>query len=158
MQQTDSSAPVPHGPFEYYHRTVEGSQYAIHCRRPRGGGAEQVVIDVNELAAGHSFMEIGDLELDPTHAIAAYTIDTNGGERYELRFRDLGSGTDLADTVPDVYYGLAWADDSRTIFYVRPDAAMRPVHGVAAHARQRSRGRRARLPRRRRALRRLPRT
>jgi oligopeptidase B len=28
--------------------------------------------------------------------------------------------------VPDVYYGLGWADDSRTIFYVRPDAAMRP--------------------------------
>src|SRR5262249_50514760 len=64
VQQTDSSAPVPHGAFEYYHRTVEGSQYAIHCRRPRGGGAEQIVLDVNALAAGQSFLEIGDLELD----------------------------------------------------------------------------------------------
>ena len=25
-----------------------------------------------------------------------------------------------------MYYGLAWADDSRTCFYVRPDDAMRP--------------------------------
>ncbi|HEX4491102.1 MAG TPA: S9 family peptidase [Acidimicrobiia bacterium] len=126
VQQTDSSAPVPHGPFEYYHRTVEGSQYAIHCRRPRGGGDEQVVLDVNALAVGHTFMEVGDLELDPTHAIAAYTVDTNGGERYELRFRAMATGRDLDDVVPDVYYGLAWADDSRTIFYVRPDTAMRP--------------------------------
>ena len=28
------------------------------------------------------------------------------------------------DVVADVYYGLAWADDSQTIFYVRPDTAM----------------------------------
>ncbi|HEY5014528.1 MAG TPA: S9 family peptidase, partial [Acidimicrobiia bacterium] len=71
-------------------------------------------------------LEVGDLEVDPEHAIAAYTVDTTGGERYELRFRDLTTGQDLADVVPDVYYGLAWADDCRTIFYVRPDDAMRP--------------------------------
>jgi oligopeptidase B len=130
VQQTDTSAPVPDGPYEYYHRTIEGSQYAIHCRRPRGAdaetGSEEVVLDVNELAVGETFLEVGDLEVDPGHSIAAYTVDTNGGERYELRFRDLATGRDLADVVPDVYYGLAWADDSHTIFYVRPDAAMRP--------------------------------
>ncbi|MDQ1534602.1 MAG: oligopeptidase [Actinomycetota bacterium] len=126
VQQTDTSAPVPDGPFEYYHRTEEGRQYAIYCRRPRGGGSEQVVLDLNLLAQEHSYLEVGDLEVDETHAIAAYTVDTTGGERYELRFRDLGRGVDLDDVVPDVYYGLAWADDSRTIFYLRPDAAMRP--------------------------------
>ena len=126
VQQTDTSAPVPDGPFEYYHRTEEGHQYAIYCRRARGGGAEEVVLDLNLLARGHTFLEVGDLEVDDTHAIAAYTVDITGGERYELRFRDLRSGADLADVVPDVYYGLAWADDGQTIFYVRPDAAMRP--------------------------------
>jgi Protease II len=130
VQQTDTSAPVPDGPYEYYHRTVEGSQYAIHCRRNRrgdaGGGEEEIVLDLNELAAGKTFLEVGDLEVDPTHAIAAYTVDTTGGERYELRFRDLARGHDLTDVVADVYYGLAWADDSQTIFYVRPDTSMRP--------------------------------
>jgi oligopeptidase B len=127
VQQTDTSAPVPDGPFEYYHRTVEGRQYAIHCRRPRGSdGPEEIVLDENLLAVGETFLEVGDLEVDPGHAIAAYTVDTSGGERYELRFRDLATGRDLADVVPDVYYGLAWSDDSQTIFYVRPDTAMRP--------------------------------
>jgi oligopeptidase B len=28
--------------------------------------------------------------------------------------------------VRDVYYGLAWANDNRTLFYTRPDSAMRP--------------------------------
>jgi oligopeptidase B len=126
VQQTDTSAPVPDGPYEYYHRTEEGRQYAINCRRPRGGGDEEIVLDLNVLVIGHSFLEVGDLEVSPDHATAAYTVDTTGGERYELRFRELAEGRDLADIVPDVYYGLAWADDGRTIFYVRPDAAMRP--------------------------------
>ena len=126
VQQTDTSAPVPHGPFEYFHRTEEGRQYPIHCRRPRGGGDEQIVLDVNLLAEGHSFLEVGDIELDPDHVTAAYTVDLTGGELYELRFRDLRNGRDLDDVVADVYYGLAWADDCRTVFYVRPDAAMRP--------------------------------
>ena len=50
----------------------------------------------------------------------------SGGERSTLHFRDLEAGTDLADEVPDTYYGLAWANDSSTVFYVRPDDAMRP--------------------------------
>src|SRR5262249_17278768 len=48
------------------------------------------------------------------------------GERYELRFRSLDGGTDPADVVPDVYYGVAWANDGRTVFFTRPDEAMRP--------------------------------
>src|SRR2546427_13702 len=61
-----------------------------------------------------------------TAAAMAYTVDTTGAERYELRVRDLAAGLDLPDVVPDVYYGLAWANDNRTIFYTRPDASMRP--------------------------------
>jgi oligopeptidase B len=33
---------------------------------------------------------------------------------------------DLDDVVPDVYYSLAWANDGRTVLYVRPDRAVRP--------------------------------
>ena len=41
-------------------------------------------------------------------------------------------GSDLPDEVTDVYYGLAWANDSRTLFYVRTDPAVRP-HQVWRH-------------------------
>ena len=127
VQQTDTSAPVPDGPFEYYHRTEEGQQYAIHCRRPRRRWRRRDRARPERCSPRATrFLEVGGLEVDDAHVIAAYTVDTTGGERYELRFRDLATGADLADVVPDVYYGLAWADDGRTFFYVRPDAAMRP--------------------------------
>ena len=32
----DATAPVRHGPFEYFTRTRAGLQYPIHCRRPAG--------------------------------------------------------------------------------------------------------------------------
>src|SRR5260370_705705 len=68
----------------------------------------------------------------PDHAVLAYSVDFNGGERYVLRFRDLTTGDVLDDVVENVTYGLAWANDARTCFYVRPDDAMRP-HEVWRH-------------------------
>ncbi len=91
-----------------------------------GPDAAAVVLDENLLADGHDYFALGGFEVTPDHAVLAYAVDFTGGERYTLRFRDLATGTDLSDIVDDVTYGLAWADDCRTCFYVRPDEAMRP--------------------------------
>lgn len=130
VQEDDDSVPAPYGPWEYFTRTREGSQYGIHLRRRRGDdaapSAEVTVLDENRRAEGTDFFQTGDVEVSPDHRIVAWTEETTGGERYELRFHDLETGSDLADVVPNCYYGLAWARDGRTIFYTRPDDAMRP--------------------------------
>jgi oligopeptidase B len=127
IQETDESAPVPHGGYWYLHRTVEGQQYPIHVRR-RGTpeGREQVLLDENELAEGHDYFRLGVLRTSPDHSKLAYSTDVTGGERYLLLIRDLESGRDLPDTIPNTYYGLAWSSDSRVVFFTRPDEAMRP--------------------------------
>ncbi|HEY3722674.1 MAG TPA: S9 family peptidase [Acidimicrobiia bacterium] len=129
IQETDVSAPVRYGAWDYFARTFEGRQYAEHGRRPAGaapGAHETVLLDENTLAGDSPYFSLGGLAIAPSHDLIAYSTDYSGGERYTLRFRDLRTGEDLPDTVEDVYYGLAWADDSRTIFYVRPDDAVRP--------------------------------
>ncbi len=126
VQETDTSAPIPYGPWEYYERTVEGLQYPLACRRVRGGGEEQVILDENELAHGHEFFSLGQSSVSPDHNLVAYTVDYTGDERYTLRVRDLTTGRDLPDEVPNVYYGIAWYDDCRTLLFTRPDDAMRP--------------------------------
>ena len=142
IQETDLSVPVRHNRWWYYSRTVEGLQYAIHCRRPAPAqappiddrpsdvaamsGDETVLLDENAAAAGHEFLAVGNFEISPDGGILAYALDTNGSEKYVLRFREIESGRDLTDTVPDTYYGLAWADDNATVFYTRPDESMRP--------------------------------
>jgi oligopeptidase B len=134
VQETDESAPVSDGPWEYTSRTVEGSQYAVHCRRPRGAASQdaRVLLDENVLAEGHDYFALGGFEVTPDHAVVAYSVDVTGGERYTLRFRDLTTGEDLPDAVENVTYGLAWADDAQHCFFVRPDDAMRP-HEIWRH-------------------------
>ena len=34
VQETDTTAPIRRGDYEYFTRTVEGLQYGVHCRRP----------------------------------------------------------------------------------------------------------------------------
>jgi oligopeptidase B len=128
IQETDESAPVAEGAWEYTSRTVEGAQYAVHCRRPRGAGPEaaRVVLDENQLAGKNDYFALGAFEITPDHSVLAYSVDFTGGERYTLRFRDLTTGADLSDVVENVTYGIAWADDLRTCFYARPDDMMRP--------------------------------
>jgi len=129
VQQTDETAPVPHGPWLYLSRTVEGRQYPVLCRRPRdaaAGADVQVILDQNMLAAGHEYLRVGDAAVSPDHRRLAYTVDHDGSELYTLRIRDLDSGADLADAVERVYYSLAWSADGSTVFYTRPDEAMRP--------------------------------
>jgi oligopeptidase B len=129
VQETDVSPPARKGEWEYFTRTFEGSQYASHGRRPAGtpeGVDETVLLDENELADGLDYFALGGLALSPDQTRIAYAFDDDGGELHTLRFRDITSGTDLDDVIDGVYYGLAWANDNETIFYVRPDDAMRP--------------------------------
>jgi oligopeptidase B len=139
VRETDVSAPVRRGSWEYYTRTIQGRDYAVHCRRPTGSSTsldgeappgeqpgEVVVLDENELAVGHDYFVLQGLSIAPAQRLLAYSVDVDGGERGTLRFRDVTTAQELADEVPDVYYGLAWANDDRGVFYVRTDDAVRP--------------------------------
>ena len=138
IQQTDLTAPMAKGPWWYYSRTVEGGQYRIYCRRPRlgpsetaveamaRGDGEQVLIDENELAEGHDYFALGAFGVSPDHRLLAYSTDVAGDEVYTLRVRELETGVDLPDAVPNTYYGIAWANDNATLFYTTLDEAKRP--------------------------------
>ncbi len=127
MQETDVSVPVRKGSWWYGTRTVEGANYPIHCRgRSADTATETVLLDENVEAAGHDYFSLGAFDVSPDQQLLAYSVDIDGGEEYELRFRDLTTGADLPDVVERVYYGTAWAAGSDALFYTRPDDAMRP--------------------------------
>ena len=140
IEETDLSVPSRKGPWSYYHRTEEGRQYGIHCRRPAAGAGaeelpapgspppadEQVILDENVLAEGHEYFALGNLSVSPDHRWLVYSTDVTGGERYTLRILDLATGQLAPEAVEDTSYGCAWFDDNATILYVRVDEAMRP--------------------------------
>ncbi len=127
IQETDLSVPVREGGYLHFVRTEAGKQYVRRCRRPdRDGAEEEVVLDENELAAGQAYFRLGVYRISPDQRRLAYAFDTDGDEKYTLRFRDLASGRDFDETIEGTSTSLAWASDSRTVFYVVLDATSRP--------------------------------
>jgi oligopeptidase B len=132
VREPDDGAPEPDGPYEYFTRTVPGGEHPLLCRRRRGGGQAELLLDPNHEAAGHRFFALGEHAVSPDHRRLAYTVDREGSERFALHVRDLDRGIDLADAVDGVFYGLAWSADSRSLWYVRADDSMR-AHQVWRH-------------------------
>ena len=127
IKEDDSSVPSPDGPFEYFVSYVTGGQYPRIVRRPRGSTAESIVIDGNAEAKGKPYWSIGDTAHSPDHRLLAYAVDDKGSELFTIRFRDMETGRDLADEIPDTRGGIVWARDGKTLLYVRLDANHRPL-------------------------------
>ena len=139
-QETDLSVPARKDGWWYYTRTVEGQQYALHCRRavhpgetgppPTGDGGpldgEEVLLDGNELAAGQEFFSLGAFDVSPDGRLLAYSTDFAGSERFTMRVKDLISGETAPDEIPGTFYGTAWSADGSALFYVTVDEAWRP--------------------------------
>ncbi|MBG6122305.1 S9 family peptidase [Corynebacterium aquatimens] len=147
-KETDMSVPVRQGDWWYYSRTEEGKNYSISSRVPVGAGSdpwappvvpedgsplpdEQILLDVNELADGHEFFSIGASSVSTSGRLLAYSVDTEGDERFTLYFKDLSTGTMLDDEIPGVFYGATWAGEDY-VFYTRVDDAWRP-HQIWRH-------------------------
>ncbi len=136
IKETDESVPYPYRGWLYSTRTVEGSQYPIHCRRAAGegdGGPEQVMLDVNELTKGQAFMSVGTMSVSPDGTLLAYSTDNTGFRQYTLHVRDLRSGEDLPDRAERVG-SIAWSTDGMTIFYTTEDEVTKRHDKLWRHA------------------------
>ena len=127
VQQTDTSAPVPDGPYEYYHRTEEGRQYAIHCRRRAAVAPRRSCSTSTLLAAGHTFLEVGDLEVDDRRTRSRRTPSTPPAASATSCASAISRpGAISTMSCPTSTTASRGPTTARRIFYVRPDAAMRP--------------------------------
>jgi oligopeptidase B len=139
--ETDLSVPVRDGAHWYFTRTVEGSQYGVHCRLPVLGAddwtppvvvpgeaipGEEVVLDDNAEAEGHDFYSLGSFDVSPDGTLLAYAVDTVGDERYTLRIRDLATGADLPDEIEGTFPGAVFSGDGSSVYYPTVDDAWRP--------------------------------
>ncbi len=120
IKQTDESAPYRRDGYFYYTRVEAGKDYPIYCRRKGEMEApEQVMVDVNQVAAGHGFCSIPPPSVTSDGKIMAYAADLVGRRFYDVRFRNLETGKEYPDVIRDVTGMMTWAEDNRTLFYAR---------------------------------------
>jgi oligopeptidase B len=126
LKPDDASVPAPDGTYAYYVRYREGGQHPVVCRQPRSGGVEAVLLDGDELAHGKPYFHLGATRHSPDHHLLAWASDEAGAEFYTIRIRDLATGHDLADVVPDASGLVVWSRDASAFYYVRLDRNHRP--------------------------------
>jgi len=141
IKEDDETVPVRDGGYYYYSRTLKDTQYRVRCRRrvPPGAGApaaaeemdlaqpEEILLDENKEAAKHSFYMVRGFEVSPDERLLAYAEDTQGGEKFTMRVKDIATGRQLLSRpIPDTAGNVVWANDNKTLFYVTKDKLDRP--------------------------------
>ena len=133
IKQTDLSVPYRERGYFYYSRTVEGQQYSIYCRK-RGSldAPEEILLDLNQLAEGRSFISLGAYQVSDDNNLLAYSLDTTGYRQYALFVKDLRTGQVLPDRAWPVT-SVAWAADNRTLFYGVEDTVSKRSYRLYRH-------------------------
>jgi oligopeptidase B len=133
IKEDDVDVPAPDGPFVYYRRHRTGGQHPLFCRRSREtAGDETIMLDGDELGKDKAFFQFGGARPSPDHRLLAWSADDKGSELFTLRLRDLQTGRDLMDEVPDTSGSMVWSADGSSILYVKLDDNHRP-HCVMLH-------------------------
>jgi oligopeptidase B len=129
VKETDLSVPYRKGGYVYYTRYEAGSQYAIHCRRLGSMEApEEVLLDVNALAQGEKFMELGHFEVSDNARLLAYSVDRTGYRQYELRVKDLMTGETRTHGAVGAVSSLEWMADNARVLVVTEDPVSKRAH------------------------------
>ena len=118
IEKDDESVPYFDNGYFYYSRYESGKEYAIHCRKKGSlDGQEEILLDENILADGFGYFAIGGRRVSPDNKWLAYGVDTLSRRIYEIHFKNLETGEVLETTIPNSSYGVAWANDNKTVFY-----------------------------------------
>jgi oligopeptidase B len=133
IKETDVSVPYRDGDYWYYTRTEEGQQYPIYCRKMHSLEApESIILDVNQLAEGESFMSLGGLAVSDDGNLLAYSVDNKGFRQYTLQVKDLRTGELLPERVERAG-SIVWATDNKTLFYTVEDEEQKRQHQLFRH-------------------------
>jgi oligopeptidase B len=126
IQEDDTTAPYRFRGYEHWMETVKGRQYPIHHRRllGRADAPVETTVDVNALAEGRSFMSLGAYAMSDDGSLLAYSTDETGFRQYRLQVKNLSTG-DLWSRSFEKTISVAWAADSKTIFFTEEDHAKR---------------------------------
>src|SRR5258708_31429709 len=121
IKETDVNVPYKDGDYFYYSRWEAGKQYQIYARK-KGNleAAEQLTVDVNELAKGEKFMALGAYTISDDGNVLAYSTDNTGFRQYRLHLRDLRTGKDLPYTVSRTG-SIVWTAATQPLLYTCQD-------------------------------------
>ncbi len=134
IPQRDSSVPYFKRGYFYQHHYDEGQEFPQYYRMKGDVEApKELLLDVNALAEGHDYYQLGSYAVSPDNQLLAFSEDTLGRRIYRIRFKDLSTGKFLDDVLENTSGNVVWAADNRTVFYVVKDEVTLRPYRVMRH-------------------------
>lgn len=84
-------------------------------------GKETIFLDENTRAKNKSFYELADWSPSPDNKLLALSEDFTGRRKYDISFRINKTGKFLSDKIKETSGTIVWANDNKTIFYIKKD-------------------------------------
>jgi oligopeptidase B len=122
IKEDDSSVPYFYNGYYYITRFETGQDYPIFSRKKGSLSAdEEIMFDCNEMAKGHAYFKLGGLSVSPDNKYASFGLDLVGRRIYTIQIKNLETNEILDDKIENATGGSVWANDNKTIFYVKQD-------------------------------------
>ncbi|NBX37460.1 MAG: S9 family peptidase [Planctomycetes bacterium] len=130
IKEDDGTPPAFERGWWYWTEFAAGAEYP--CLMAQAGtvagrdatSAKEVLLDEPALASGKPYFAVTGSEVSPDHEWIAWTDDLTGRKISTLHIRNIRTGKLADEAIEGVLGDLAWASDSRTIFYVRQDPVL----------------------------------
>jgi oligopeptidase B len=118
IKEKDESVPLFKNGYFYYTRTENGKEYYKYCRKKGTLKAkEEVLLDVDEMAKGHSYYGVTGFEISDDNKLLAFGVDEVSRRQYTIYIKNLETGKILKDAVINTEGEAVWASDNKTFFY-----------------------------------------
>ncbi|MGC4128638.1 MAG: S9 family peptidase [Bergeyella sp.] len=125
-KKDDESLPYFFNGYWYIVKYKEGKEYPVFTRKQQSlDNEEELILDVNILAEGHEFFEVGSVAVSMNNEITAFSTDDLGRRIYTIQFKNLNTGEILQDKITDTTGKAVWANDNRHVFYIKKDKNLR---------------------------------
>ncbi|WP_312925243.1 oligopeptidase B [Atlantibacter hermannii] len=125
VPQRDASAPYVKNGYRYRQVYETGCEYPVYQRQSvlsSEWDPWDVLLDANQRASHSEFYTLGALAITPDNTTMVLAEDYLSRRQYGLRFRNLETGNWYPELIEHVAPELAWANDSRTLYYVKKHA------------------------------------
>jgi oligopeptidase B len=122
IKEDDSSVPYFYNGYFYITRFEKGKDYPIHSRKKGSLDAkEEIMFDCNEMAKGHSYFQLGGINISEDNNWVAFGVDTVSRRQYTIQVKNLVTNEILPLRIENTTGGSTWASDNKTLFYTRKD-------------------------------------
>ncbi len=134
IKEDDESVPYKKNGYFYITKFEIGQQYPVYTRKKGSLDAkEELLFDVNELAKGHEYFQLGGLNISPNNELAAFSVDTVSRRQYVIHVKNLKTGEVYKDAITNTNGGSVWANDNKTLFYTKKDPVSLRSYKIYKH-------------------------